>query len=62
MKKCLKEACTIAIEAGKFKMVWVNDPKQIKQVPVMISGTDKGYSQRLKQFLVIRMCHKEGGW
>jgi hypothetical protein len=26
----------------------------------MISGTDKGYFQRLKQFLVIKMCHKEG--
>jgi hypothetical protein len=57
----LLKKLVLAIEVGKFKMAWIGliDPKTDKVVPVMISGTDKGISQRLK-FLVIRMCHKEG--
>jgi PAS domain S-box-containing protein len=45
-----KEACTIALEVGKFKMAWIGliDSKTEKVLPVMISGTDKGYFSDIK--------------
>ncbi|WP_016989795.1 PAS domain S-box protein [Flavobacterium sp. ACAM 123] len=45
-----KEACTIALEVGKFEMAWIGliDSKTDEVVPVMISGADKGYFSNIK--------------
>lgn len=45
-----KEACTIALEVGKFKMAWIGliDSSTDQVVPVMFSGTDKGYISSIK--------------
>ena len=45
-----KEACTIAVELGKFRMAWVGmineDTKNI--IPVMIAGEDRDYFSIIK--------------
>lgn len=48
-----KEACRIAIDFGKFKMVWIGKiTKTIGKVkPVMMAGDDLGYSELLEKIL-----------
>ena len=45
-----KEACTIAIEAGKFTMAWIGliDEQTSMVLPVMISGEENGYLSKIK--------------
>lgn len=44
-KSLFIEACTIAVELGKFKMAWIGmvDEDNKKVIPVMIAGEDNGY-------------------
>lgn len=46
-----KEACDIAVNLGKFKMVWIGlinkDTKEV--IPTMIAGDDKGYLSTIKR-------------
>ncbi|HEX9152714.1 MAG TPA: PAS domain S-box protein, partial [Flavobacterium sp.] len=45
-----KEACTIAVELGKFKMAWIGlvDENTKKLIPRMIAGDDCGYFSIIK--------------
>ncbi|MFV8328001.1 PAS domain S-box protein [Flavobacterium sp. ZS1P14] len=45
-----KEACTIAVELGKFKMAWIGmvDEDTKKLIPRMIAGEDSGYFSIIK--------------
>ena len=45
-----KEACTIAVELGKFKLAWIGlvDENTKKVVPRMIVGEDRGYLAKIK--------------
>lgn len=48
-KSLFIEACTIAVELGKFKMAWIGmiDDDYKKVVPVMIAGEDQGYHSKI---------------
>lgn len=45
-----KEACTIAVDLGKFKMAWIGliDESTHKVFPAMIAGEDYGYFSKIK--------------
>lgn len=45
-----REACTIAVEIGKFRMAWIGllDENSNKIIPVMIAGEDNGYLSIIK--------------
>ncbi|CAM3065943.1 PAS domain S-box protein [Flavobacterium frigoris] len=45
-----KEACTIAVEVGKFRMAWIglHEENTAKVIPVMIAGEDNGYHSVIK--------------
>ncbi|MFV8342688.1 PAS domain S-box protein [Flavobacterium sp. XS2P39] len=45
-----KEACTIAVELGKFRMAWIGlvDEETKKLIPAMIAGEDRGYLSTIK--------------
>ena len=45
-----KEACDIAVEFGKFKMVWIStiNPITKEVIPVMIAGDDSEYFSMIK--------------
>ncbi|RKS92507.1 PAS domain S-box-containing protein [Flavobacterium limicola] len=49
-KTLFKEACTIAVDFGKFKMAWIGmiDFDSKKLVPVMKAGEDSGYLSIIK--------------
>jgi hypothetical protein len=45
MKTLFKEACTIAVERGKFKMAWIGliDEVNNELVPAVVAGEDTAY-------------------
>jgi len=45
-----REACTIAVEIGKFRMAWIGllDENTNKVIPAMIAGEDNGYLSIIK--------------
>jgi PAS domain S-box-containing protein len=45
-----KQACSIAVELGKFRMAWIGmiDEKTQKVIPVMHAGEESGYLSRIK--------------
>ena len=53
-KTLFKEACDIAVNLGKFRMVWIGliDEKTKAVIPVSISGADKGYLTAIKRISV----------
>ncbi|MFV5700906.1 PAS domain S-box protein [Flavobacterium sp. XS2P12] len=49
-----REACTIAVDIGKFRMAWIGtiDEDTKKLIPVMIAGEDSGYLSIIKKISV----------
>ena len=49
-----KEACTIAVELGKFKLAWIGlvDENTKKLIPRMIVGEDRGYLAKIKMISI----------
>ena len=49
-----KEACSIAVNVGKFKMVWIGmtDEKTGKVIPRVISGEDNGYVETIQKIMI----------
>lgn len=49
-----KEACSIAVNVGKFKMVWIGVKEEItdKVVPRVIAGEDNGYVEMIQSTLL----------
>ncbi|MET0760687.1 MAG: PAS domain S-box protein [Flavobacterium sp.] len=49
-----REACTIAVNIGKFRMAWIGtiDEDTKKLIPVMIAGEDQGYLSIIKKISV----------
>ncbi|MDI6050176.1 PAS domain S-box protein [Flavobacterium sp. XS2P24] len=49
-----KEACTIAVELGKFKLAWIGlvDENAKKLIPRMMSGEDSGYLTKIKMISI----------
>jgi PAS domain S-box-containing protein len=50
----LREACTIAVNIGKFKMAWIGmlDVSTKKIIPKMIAGSDEGYLDIIKNISI----------
>ncbi|HLF51917.1 PAS domain-containing protein [Flavobacterium sp.] len=46
-----REACTIAVDIGKFRMAWIGtiDEDTKKLIPAMIAGEDQGYLSIIKK-------------
>jgi transcriptional regulator with GAF, ATPase, and Fis domain len=55
-----KEICNIAIDLGKFRMVWIGivDEKTKKVIPVAHAGEEHGYLSKIKKISVDKV--KEG--
>ncbi|OCB78546.1 PAS domain S-box protein [Flavobacterium crassostreae] len=57
-----KEACKIAVEYGKFKMVWIGllDPESNKITPTVVAGEDLGYIEIIQQKLANPVLESRG--
>ncbi|MFV8376634.1 PAS domain S-box protein [Flavobacterium sp. LB1P71] len=57
-----KEACTIAVELGKFKLAWIGlvDENTKKLIPRMMSGEDSGYLAKTKIISIEDVSHGKG--
>jgi PAS domain S-box-containing protein len=49
-QQLFREACSIAVDIGKFKMVWIGmiDKETKKVIPVMIAGEDDGFLSKVE--------------
>jgi hypothetical protein len=44
-----KEACTIAVERGKFKMAWIGLIDEVNnELPAVVAGEDTAYLSKIK--------------
>lgn len=57
-----KEACTIAVEVGKFRMAWIglHEENTAKVIPVMIAGDDNGYHSIIKTISTKNIAEGKG--
>jgi PAS domain S-box-containing protein len=57
-----KEACTIAVEVGKFRMAWIglHEENTAKVIPVMIAGEDNGYHSIIKTISTKNIAEGKG--
>lgn len=49
-----REACDIAVNLGKFKLVWIGvvDPNTNKVIPIMFAGKEEGYLATIKKITI----------